>query len=207
MILARLALVVLLALGASACVSFEVAPVETQGCDAALAGAWLPEDAGPDDAPALVTADCSVTGLRGANPDERQRFGTFEFDGHRYIAMQADEAKTISDHAGHVVDTWPAGRVELYRYRLDGDRLLLWQPDPDAALTLGGNGVTVHTNAARDAATGKPTLRMMQGDVYLSGSREAIADALRRHGNALYRGMRLEHATTLHRSAAGDATP
>ncbi len=207
MILARLALVVLLALSASACVSFEVAPVETQGCDAALAGAWLPEDAGPDDAPAVVTADCGVTGLRGAKPDERQRFGTFEFDGHRYIAVQADDTETVADSAGKTIETWPATRVELYRYRLDGDRLLLWAADPGTARTLGSDGVTVHTDDTRDAATGKPVPRSIGGDVYLSGRREAIADALRRHGDALYRGMRPEYATTLHRTAPGDAAP
>jgi len=203
----RLALAALLALGASACVSFEVAPVEPLGCDAALAGAWLPADAGPDDAPAVVTADCGVTGLRGAKPDERQAFGTFEFDGHRYIAVAADDAERVVDGAGRLVETWPANRVELYRYRLDGDRLLLWAADPGTARTLGGDGLTVHADDRRDPAGGKPVPRAIAGDVYLSGSREAIAEALRRHGDALYRGMRPELATTLHRAPPGDATP
>lgn len=203
----RLALAALLALGTSACVSFEVAPVETLGCDATLAGAWLPADAGPDDTPAMVTADCGVTGLRGAKPDERQSFGTFEFEGQRYIAVQADDAERVLDGAGKVVETWPANRVELYRYRLDGDRLLLWAADPGTARTLGGAGLTVHTDDTRDAATGKPLPRAIAGDVYLGGSREAIAEALRRHGDALYRDMRPELATTLHRAATGDASP
>lgn len=205
MTVVRLALVVLLALGASACVSFEVAPVETTGCDAALAGAWLPADAGPGDAPAVVTADCTVAGLRETKPDERQRFATFEFEGHRYLSVQADEEKTVSDSAGKAIETWPATRVELYRYRLDGDRLLLWSADAGVARTLDGDGVAVHTDDTRDAATGKPLPRTLGADVYLSGSREAIADALRRHGDALYADMRPERATALHRVAPGDA--
>lgn len=210
--LRRLTALVLLALPLAGCVSFEVAPVDAMGCDAALAGAWLPEsgDLGPADKPLVASADCVLSAQNGAGgptggPDD-QHFSTFDFDGHHYIALSADDAKAVTDTAGHVVETWPKTRVELYRYRLDGDRLQLWSANVDVARSVGGDGITVHTDAPINAATKQAAPSMFDHrSVYLTGERDAIAALLRRKGDALYREPPPERAMVLHRAVPKDA--
>lgn len=203
----RLAALALLALPLAGCVSFEVAPVATMGCDAALAGAWLPEsgDIGPGDKPLVASAECVLSAPNGAGGPDTQHFSTFDFDGDHYIAVSADDAKAVTDTAGHVVETWPKTRVELYRYRLDGDRLQLWSANVEVAQTVGGDGITVHTDAPIDPATKQAAPSMFDHrSVYLAGERDAIAALLRRKGDALYREPTPERVMVLRRVASGD---
>lgn len=206
MIVRGLATCVLLS-SLAGCVSLEVAPVTTMGCDTALAGAWLPdsEDIGPGDRPLVATAQCVLSGQNGPGGPETQHFSTFDFEGRHYVAVEADDPLAVKDTAGQVVETWPKDRVELYRYKLDGDRLLLWSVDADVAQTVGGDGITVHTDAAVDPATKRPAPAALdRRSVYLAGSREAIAGLLHRRGDALYAGMAPGRATSLHRAAPKD---
>jgi hypothetical protein len=204
----RLAALALLALPLAGCVSFEVAPVATMGCDAALAGAWLPEsgDVGPGDRPLVATDQCVLSGQNGPGGPETQHFSTFAFEGADYVAVEADDVLNVTDAQGKVVETWPQTRVELYRYRLEGDRLWLWTVDADVAQAVGGDGITVHTDAPVDPATKQPAPSMLdRRSVYLAGNREAIAGLLHRRGDALYAGLKPERATVLHRVAQKDA--
>ena len=180
------------------CVSFEVAPVAETGCDATLAGRWeqvlSPDgDADRKDRSISVNADCALEERAEDGSVALHPFRTFEFEGHQYIAMPAssddDEIKTVVDSNGRVIETWPRDRVELYRYRHDGDRILIWAMQTEVAIAVRSDGAVAHSDATIDAETGKPIPGIFPDNVYLSGSRDALAALLRTQGDALYGNM------------------
>lgn len=184
------------------CVTFEFAPTEDLGCDPALAGVWRGEsDAGERKTTARFDDQCMLTGTDQNGATETYRLRTTEYDGARYVVMEEGKPATISDRDGNTVDTWPGTRVQLLRYRLDGDRLQLWAADARVAETLDVRGVGVHSDAMRDPKTGKAIESMVPSSIYLSGKRKRLAALLREHGDALYAGMAPEKALVLHRVA------
>lgn len=203
----RAAFLLLIAALSAGCVSFEVVPVAKTGCDAVLAGTWRAEEARGEDLTSdnkrlTVSEDCAISGLEDGETAETHRFRTFELAGQRYIAVEAEKELTVADNEGKTIETWPKARVELYRYRIQDDRLLLWSADAGLAQTLGGDGITVHSDATLDAKTGKPLPSMVQNSIYLGGKRRALAALLRKHGDALYQGMTPERAIVMRRAAA-----
>lgn len=207
----RLGALLLAMLTLAGCVSFEFAPVATLDCDRSLAGAWQPslpmDEAAPkdEDRHVTVSATCEISGRRGDGELETHRFGTFDFEGHHYIAVNAEEPVRVTDANDKLIETWPESRVELFRYRVDGDRMLLWSANPAAAESFGGEGVTVHSDATIDPETGKPMPQLVRGNVYLSGSREALAALLRTRGDALYVDMRPDKAMVFTRTPEATA--
>ena len=198
--------VLLLAAGSllTGCVTFEFAPTETLGCDPALAGTWHSDkDEGARKGAAIFGRDCTLTGTNDDGSTETYRLRTTEYDGHRYLVMQEDAAATVSDSDGKPIETWPATRVNLLRYRLDGDRLEVWAADPRVAATLEVRGVQTHSDAMRDPKTGKPIESMVPSNIYLSGKRKRLAALLRERGDALYSGMATDKALVLHRAPEG----
>ncbi len=186
------------------CVTFEFAPTETLGCDPALAGAWRGESvAGERKTTAMLDDQCLLTGTDENGATETYRLRTTEYDGARYVVVEEREPATISDRDGNTVETWPATRVQLLRYRLDGDRLQLWAADARVAEALDVRGVGVHSDAMRDPKTGKPIASMVPSSIYLSGKRKRLATLLREHGDALYMDMAPDKALVLLRVAEG----
>jgi hypothetical protein len=176
------------------CVSFEHAPVSALGCDAALAGQWLPSDTAPTEERIDVSEQCVMSmHARDGRVDARD-FKTFEFGNDRYISTEAEDTMVIRDKHGAVREEWPKTRMHLARYRLDGDRLLVWYPKPNEALKAGGDDVTVHTNAYEDVPETDRQRKIETTDVYLAGSREALAAMLRDNGDPLFGDMAEEHA-------------
>jgi hypothetical protein len=208
----RLAALALLALAPAGCVTFEQAPVASLGCDPDLIGRWQPD--GEPGQPAPGTATISATADGGCRLDavardgslETRMFRTFVLDDARYAAAQAGDALEVTDADGRVRDTWPASRVVLHRYRLDGDRLLLWRTDVDAAAKTTAPGVIVRTNASR-TAPGKDgsVVERPATDLYITGDRDALAALLRRQGDRLYAGLAIQAAGTMHRRHDGAA--
>lgn len=203
---AMLRFVVLLAAGGllAGCVTFEFAPTETLGCDPALAGAWRGDsEAGERKTTARFDDQCTLTGTDENGSTETYRLRTTEYDGHRYLVMQEDASATVSDRDGKLIETWPATRVNLLRYRLDGDRLEVWAADPRVAATVEVRGVQAHSDAMRDPKTGKPMDSMVPSNIYLSGKRKRLAALLREHGDTLYADMAPDKALVLQRVAKG----
>ena len=184
----RIAILTLASAATAGCVTFEQLPVARTGCDPALIGRWLPAE-GPGETPpvpAVVTATEDGACLATAS-ESTQKFRTFALDGAHYIVIEEDEALVIADGDGRVVNTWPKTRVQVHRYRLEGDRLTVSIVGMDAAVALDAPGVAVRTNATttlpdRDGISE----RAMATRVYLAGSRDALATMLRTHGDRLY---------------------
>lgn len=192
------------------CVSFEHIPVATTGCDSALAGRWLfpqPENepAGDVRPEATVTGDCTVVLTTREGEKKPGTFKTFEFEGHRYLSLEAGTPDTVLDTNDTIIETWPANRVTLVRYRHEANRLLLWPADPDALRNIAHDRVVLHSDARIDAATGKP-LPAIFPDHYVSGERQDIAAMIRSSGDALYSGMSMDKALVL-TLAAEKTTP
>lgn len=206
---ARNALLLAAAFASSGCVYFQVAPTTEFDCDPALVGTWLPRDATPDVAPGTVSDACVLTSLTATGEREEQRFRTFEFEGVRYVAFEQDEANLFKDEHGRVVDEWPKNRLSLFRYRVDGDRVALWDAEADRAFRLAGDGITVRTNLRETFDTAKAAPREWAGQsVYLTGSPEAIGAMLRAHGDPLFADMKEDKAVVLMRvPGPTEATP
>ena len=186
------------------CVWFEVAPVEQMGCDTRLAGRWQ-RVAKSGSAPVIsVNTDCEAISRHADGTEEKERFHTFEFEGHAYMAIEAGETKDVRDEEDRVLQTWPANRIILHRYRLRGDRLYVWVPDPEAARALGEPEDAAPPSAQADAKAGKPLHEMIENQSYFRGDHARIARLLREHGDALYGSMDNANAIE-HRRPAGQA--
>jgi len=184
------------------CVTFESAPTDALGCDPALIGRWLPE--GDDDTPpqpgtVAATADntCQLTAPERDGTLSTQTFQTFALDDQRYIVVASESPQQVFGADGGVLEEWPASRVALYRYRIDGQRVSVWLADFDTALGLEAPGVVVRSNAPKnkpDAKSAAPEVPAT--DVYVTGPRDALAGLLRTHGDRLYSGLAPDEATT-----------
>jgi hypothetical protein len=189
----RIAILTFASALSAGCVSFEQLPVARTGCDPALIGRWLPAEGTGETPPvpgtvtAIEDGVCQLTAQDRDGTPTTQTFRTFALDGEHYIVTEEDEALVIADGDGRVVDTWPKTRVQVHRYRLEGDRLTVSIAGMDAAMALDAPDVAVRTNAT----TTRPdrdgiSEQTMATQVYLAGSRDALATMLRTHGDRLY---------------------
>jgi hypothetical protein len=181
------------------CVSFEHAPTDTLGCDPALVGTWQGTSKDGETQSMRLDDQCTVTGTDQNGQTETHAIRTTRLDDQHYIVMAADRPSQVMDSEGKVVDTWPETRVDLFRYRLDGDRLLIWMADPEVARRIASPGVSMHSDAMIDAKTGKPVESLLPSSLLLRGKREALAALLRTHGDALFSGLSPDKAVTLDR--------
>ncbi len=201
----RAATLLLAATWLSGCVSFEVAPVVAMECDRSLAGRWLfPEN--ENETPghvrpeAAVAEDCTFVSTSRDGTSRKGVFKTFEFEGHRYLSVDVGKTETITDTEDTLVETWPATRVMLARYRRESDTLWVWVPDPSTLTLLKSSRVTVHSDATIDAKTRQPEPAGFSTDFYISGKREDIARFLADNGDVLYSGMSTDRALPLTRA-------
>ena len=186
------------------CVSFEVAPVAETGCDAGLIGTWQARNENGETKVLRLDAACRLRGLKDGNADESTNneivdIRTFDLDGQHYIVAAEGTPNEVRDSDGKLVETWPATRVDLFRYRRDGDSLNVWTADPAVAATLVSPGIAVRSDAIIDTKTGKPMAGMLRDNILLRGKREDLAALLRTRGDALYLDMRPDKALTLQR--------
>lgn len=166
----RPALAAALLLALSGCVAFERSPATALSCDPALAGRWRSDRDGPGPGREIVVdrhcraqwpvhqgaVDVSLRGYtQGAT---------------RYLVLSPEHAQRMLGNEGELdlVNSVPKGAVFMAVYRIDGDRLQAWLPDPD------------RVNAAiRDGkARGRPLKNGDASSVLLQGNARSIAKLL-----------------------------
>ena len=154
----------------SGCVAFERSPATALSCDPALAGRWRSDRDGPGPGREIVvdeqcraqwpvpqgTVDVSLRGYtQGAT---------------RYVVLSPEHAQRMLGTEGelNLATSVPKGAVFMAVYRIDGDRLQAWLPDPD------------RVNAAiRDGkARGRPLKNGDASSVLVQGNARSIAKLL-----------------------------
>lgn len=137
--LCRIALPCLLLPALAGCLMFEQAPADL-GCDADLAGRWVPLPGNEQSTMPLgrddyvqVDAQCNVTLVDDKNMAQRPRFAarSFALDGERYIALnQAAMRQLFNDtQAPAKPAKLPAGSMLLVKYRIVSGVVELALPD------------------------------------------------------------------------------
>lgn len=205
------ALVVSLSIVAlTGCVAFESPPTTSSlGCDSTLAGIWREassagQNIGESDiqqgqaAPGewAVSADCAVDQVRLGqyDPDlargfDLSTFKSFEVDGKRYLAFEAESWLRDYDEHGRFLGEWPKHRVLVLRYALEGDTLDLWAPDHEALAELRSPGVRVRSLGPRYRTTESEDNEFTMSfgtEFLLSASPKRLERMLRERGDLLY---------------------
>ncbi len=173
----RVAVLSLLSLALSACVTFERVPVAELGCDPALAGEWRPARNGPSDRTIVISADCTVLWPEDDGGTYTTTLEGFALGGSRYLVFTPTVADRLMSSDGDMLRRAPKDSVYLARYRVDGDSAVVWLADPDEAMRA----------PAKGQATG---VRLDETDVHVKGSRAAIAKLLRARGDTIFAGQR-----------------
>ena len=204
MISLRAKVVLLVSLMTSGCVWFQTIPAESVGCDPDLVGLW--ETTEDNERERIdIPSDCVIRDPKDPDSSETLKFRTFELDGVRYAAIEAGGPRKPGMQNRDSVGDWPQDRVMLFRYRIDGTRLSYWSADINAALKIDRDDIVVHTTV--EDLDGNPVsadvVRKLEppyvDDVYLTGSRQALAAVLREHSNALFSELDPKKATVLFR--------
>lgn len=165
-----LAAAFLLALSASGCVAFEHAPVTTLACDPDLVGRWHADRDGPGPGREIVVdAKCQAQWPVHERAVEVSLRG-YTQGATRYVVLSPEHAQRMlgSESEIKLKDSVPRHAVFMVAYRIDGDRLQAWLPDPD------------RVNAAiRDGkARGRPLQNGDASSVLVQGKARSIAQLL-----------------------------
>ena len=178
----------------SACVTFERAPVAKLFCDPALAGQWRTLKNGPSDRIIVVSVDCTMHWPEEGGGTYTTKLEGFALDESRYLVFTPTVADRLMSAEGDILRNAPKDSVFLARYRVDGDRTLVWLADPDEAMRP----------PAKGQATGA---RRGDTDVHVKGSRTAIATLLRAHGDTMFAGKQDGRGTIQLQRIAPATTP
>ena len=196
---ARVAIVFAASTLLGGCVMFEVAPSDALGCDPALVGAWQGKADDGETQTLRLDTQCTLSGAGKDGQTETHPIRTLELGDQHYIVVEETEPAPVLDSEGKTVETWPASRVDLFRYRREGDTLRVWFADTAYAKALAAPGVTARSDARVDPKTGQQLESLVPSNILLRGKREDLAAALRAQGDALFYGLRLEKSLTLQR--------
>lgn len=166
----RPALAAALLLALSGCVAFEHSPAAALSCDPALAGRWRSDRDGPGPGREIV-----VDRQCRAQWPVHQRSVEVSLRGYtqaatRYVVLSPEHAQRMLGSEGdlNLMNSVPTGAVFMAAYRIEGDRLQAWLPDPD------------RVNAAiRDGkARGRPLKSGDASSVLVQGDARSIAKLL-----------------------------
>jgi hypothetical protein len=195
----------LLALGG--CVSFEFPPTTSPlGCDPALVGTWgsivpgvatkAADDTTADGLPSewRVLEDCRVdlSKVREYDPGagfDLSSFKTFELDGYRYMTFEARRHMRNFDENYGFIEEWPKHRVLLLRYEIEGETLVLWLADFDAAAAVHSRGVRRHERGLFYRTGEEEDNEFSAGSYserYFSGNPGDLENFLHTHGDRIF---------------------
>jgi hypothetical protein len=124
-----------LLLAACQVTTFEKAPIAASpGCDPALAGRWIAADEGGE-VELVVGPDCTLSVAERENdgwkvpPKPPTTLHVGRHGDRNYGWVDATWGLMVADEADRVL---PEGDVVVLRYRIEGDRLLVWGADDKA---------------------------------------------------------------------------
>ncbi len=158
-----------------ACVTFERAPVTKLSCDPSLAGLWRSVKDGSSDLTIVVSNDCILRWPEDGGGTYTTTLEGFTLGGSRYLVFTPAVADRLMSADGDMLRKAPKDSVFLVRYRVDGDRTLVWLADPDEAMRP----------VAKGQAAG---VRLDDSNVHIAGRRSATAKLLRARGEAIFAG-------------------
>lgn len=158
----RPALAALLLLALSGCVAFEHSPATALSCDPALAGRWRADRDGPGPGREIVVdAQCQAQWPVQEGAVDVSLRG-YTQGATRYVVLSPDHAQRMLGNEGELKfkGNAPEHAVFMAVYRIDGDRLHAWLPDPERIRAAIGEG-KVH---GRPLQNGDPSSLLVQGD-------------------------------------------